>query len=212
MVRRARDSVAPMQQSSGCWMPTRVGRLSAGVGRRHPVANHKASLIPGRSGGYEHCGTKQANSSLRLNAPRLGWLFAELLLQYPSQSQQAASGARRMMSASCEVTQGVGDTWATYTVSNVTPRYLGSEQKGRVSWLYLNLSSRLASLLLRWKAADTVFVVLSFSFQVWRYSPSVAMSLVSTPSTARQSPSACMIARSSAYAYFLETVVGRSER
>ena len=110
MVRRARDSVAPMQQSSGCWMPTRVGRLSAGVGRRHPVANHKASLIPGRSGGYEHCGTKQANSSLRLNAPRLGWLFAELLLQYPSQSQQAASGARRMMSASCEVTQGVGDT------------------------------------------------------------------------------------------------------
>jgi len=58
---------------------------------------------------------------------------------------------------------------------------------------------------------DTVFVVLSFSFQVWRYSPSVAMSLLSTPSTACQSPSACMIARSSAYAYFLEMVVGRSE-
>ena len=51
-------------------------------------------------------------------------------------------------------------------LSKVTPRYLGSEQMGRVSLLYLTLSPRLASLLLKWKAADTVFVVLSFSFQV----------------------------------------------
>ena len=56
------------------------------------------------------------------------------------------------------------------------------------------------------------FVVLSFSFQIWRHSPTVAMSMFSTPSTACQYPSACVIARSSAYAYFLETVVGRSER
>jgi len=35
--------------------------------------------------------------------------------------------------------------------------------------------------------------------------------VASTPSTACQSPSACVIARQSAYAYFLETVVGRSE-
>jgi len=69
---------------------------------------------------------------------------------------------------------------------NVTPRYFGSEQKGWVSLLYLTLSSRLASLLLRWKAADTVFVVMNFSFQVWKYLPTVAMSLVSTPSTACQ--------------------------
>jgi len=96
-------------------------------------------------------------------------------------------------------------------LSNVTPRYLGSEQKGRVSLLKLTLSSRIASLLLRWKTSDTVFVVLSFSFQVWRFSPSVAMSLLSAPSTASQSPSACMIARSSVYAYFLEMVAGRSE-
>jgi len=41
--------------------------------------------------------------------------------------------------------------------------------------------------------------------------PSVAMSMLSAPSTASQSPSACMIARSSTYAYFLETVAGRSE-
>ena len=90
-------------------------------------------------------------------------------------------------------------------LSNVSPRYLGSEQKGRVSLLYLTSSSRLASLL-RWKAADTVFAVLRFSFQVWRYSHTVAMSLFNAPSSACQFPSACMIARSSAYAYFLETV------
>jgi len=39
----------------------------------------------------------------------------------------------------------------------------------------------------------------------------VAISLLCTLSTVCQFPSACMIARSLAYAYFLETVVGRSE-
>ena len=53
-------------------------------------------------------------------------------------------------------------------LSNVTPRYLGSEQKGRLSLTKLILSSRLASLLLKWKTVDTVFVVLSVSFQVKR--------------------------------------------
>jgi len=91
-------------------------------------------------------------------------------------------------------------------LSKVILRYLGSEQMGRGLFLRLTFSSRLASLL-RWKAAVTVFVVLSFSFQVWRYSLIVAMSLLSISSTACQSPSACMIARSSAYAYFLETVI-----
>jgi len=53
---------------------------------------------------------------------------------------------------------------------------MGSEQKDRVSLLWLTFSSRLASLLLRWKTADTDFVVLSFSFQVWRYSIHVRLS------------------------------------
>jgi len=43
---------------------------------------------PGGHSGYEHCGTRQARSTLRLNAPGLGWLFAELLLQHPSKSRQ----------------------------------------------------------------------------------------------------------------------------
>ena len=56
-----------------------------------------------------------------------------------------------------------------------------------------------------------VFALLSFNFKVWRYSPTFAMSLLSIPSTACQWPSAYMITRSSAYAYSLGTVVGRSE-
>jgi len=64
-------------------------------------------------GGVDEAGMSTAapdRSTLRLNATGLVWLFAELLLQHPSRSQQATSGVRRVMSASCEVTQGVGDT------------------------------------------------------------------------------------------------------
>ena len=47
MARRARESVAPVWRSSAGWMPARIGRLSAGVGRRHPVRVRKASLMVG---------------------------------------------------------------------------------------------------------------------------------------------------------------------
>jgi len=124
--------------------------------------------------------------------------------------------ASRLRSATCDVSFLRSDSRCLQYVSdlsNVTPRHLGSEQKGRVLLLKMTSISRLASLLLRCKAADTVFVVLSFSFQVWRYSSTVAMSLVSAPSTACHAVSMSMhdCYRSSAYAYILETVVGRSE-
>jgi len=48
MARGARDSVAPLRRSSAGWMPAMIGRLSAGVGRRHPVTIGKASLMGGR--------------------------------------------------------------------------------------------------------------------------------------------------------------------
>jgi len=62
-------------------------------------------------GGVDEVGmsTRQVRSTLRLSAS-VWWLFAELLLQHPSRSQQATSGVRRLMSASCEVTQDVGGT------------------------------------------------------------------------------------------------------
>ena len=47
MARSARDSVAPLQRSSTGGMSVRIGRLSAGVGRMHPVTIRKASLMAG---------------------------------------------------------------------------------------------------------------------------------------------------------------------
>jgi len=74
--------------SSATWIPSWMGRLSAGVGRRHPVTIRKASLMAGSKGRYEHCGTRKERSTLRLNAPRLGWLFAKLLLQHRNRTYQ----------------------------------------------------------------------------------------------------------------------------
>jgi len=77
-------------------------------------------------------------------------------------------GASCLRIATCNVSFFLSDSRCQRYVSdlsNVTPRYMGSDQKGRVSLLKLTFSSRLPSLLLRWKTADTIFVVLSFSFK-----------------------------------------------
>ena len=39
-----KESVAPWRRSSSGWMRVRTGRLSVGVGRKHPVTMRKASL------------------------------------------------------------------------------------------------------------------------------------------------------------------------
>ena len=72
MARRPRGSVVPLRQSSAGWMPARNGRLSAGVGFRHPLRIHKASLMVGSIGGNGHCVTKQECSTLQSNGPGLG--------------------------------------------------------------------------------------------------------------------------------------------
>ena len=85
---------------------------------------------------------------------------------------------------------------------------LGAEGQGFVVVVDFQLTF---NILVKVEGCRHRFVVLSFIFQVWRYSPTAAISLLCTPSNACQSPSACMIARSSTYAYFLETVVVTSE-
>ena len=47
MAWRARGSVVPLRWNSARWMPARMGRLSAGVGRKHLVTIRKASLTVG---------------------------------------------------------------------------------------------------------------------------------------------------------------------
>ena len=45
-VQAPRYSVTSLRRSSGGWMSATIGRLFAGVGRRHPVTVGNASLIP----------------------------------------------------------------------------------------------------------------------------------------------------------------------
>jgi len=189
----ARDSVALLRRSSSGWMSAKIGRLSTGVGRRHPVTIRKASLMAG-SMKWVWAMRHQTGAQYSAVECSRGRVAIRRILAPAPQPQPASSG-----DATCDVSFLRSDSRYRRFVSdlsNVTPRYLGSEQKGRVSLLCLTSCSRLASLLLRCKAAITFFIVLSFSFQVWRYSPTVAMFLVSTPPTAWQSPSS-MIARSS---------------
>jgi len=86
-------------------------------------------------------------------------------------------------------------------------------QKGRISLLWLTFSSRWSFLLLRWKTADTVFVLLNFSFQVWRYSPAVAMSLLNTlPLPASLHQHAWLLNRQHMYTFWTQWLSGQTCR
>ena len=67
----------------------------------------------GQWGGYEDCGSRHECSTLLRNGPVQWWLFPTLLLQHPSQNQQADPRVWCVMSVFCEVTRCVGDSWAT---------------------------------------------------------------------------------------------------
>ena len=113
MAQRNRDMLAPLQRSSAGWMPARMGRLSAGVGRRYPVTIGKALLMVGSIRQVWALRDQIGAQYSGLNKLVLRWLFATLLFQHPNRSQQSAWRARLAISASCEVTRGVGDIWAT---------------------------------------------------------------------------------------------------
>ena len=147
MARRARDSVAPLRWSSAGWMPARMGRLSAGVGRRHPVTIRKMALMAGsirRVWVLRHK-TGAQYSAVECTRARV----AVRNVVAPAPQPEPANSLRN---ATRDVSFLRSDSRCRRYVSvllNVTPRYLGSEKKGRVSLLKLTFSSRLASLLLR---------------------------------------------------------------
>jgi len=162
MVWRPGNSVTPVQRSSV------VGRLRGlegcplALGPRHPVTIRKASLMVWsmrRVWALRHQ-TGAQYSAVEWTRVRVAVRNVVAPAPQPEPASRLRSVMRDVSFLRCR--QYVSD------LSNVTPRYLGSEQKGRVSLLKLTFSSWLASLLLRWKTADTVFVVMSFSFQVWR--------------------------------------------
>jgi len=85
VAQHARDNVVPLRQSSaaGC-MPARIGRLSVGAGRRHPVTIRKASLM---AGSMRRVLALRHQAGAQYTAVET---VAALLLQQSNQSQQAA--------------------------------------------------------------------------------------------------------------------------
>jgi len=128
--RRARESVAPLRRTPAGWMPARTGRLPTGVGRRHPVTIRKASLLAG--------------SMRRVWALR-HWTGA----QYSAVEWTRTRAAPQPEPASSfkKTTRDVSLLWSdsgcrryVNDLSNVTPIYFGSEQKGKVLLLGLTFA------------------------------------------------------------------------
>jgi len=157
-------STAPLRRSSADYMPARMGRLSAGLGLRHPVTIRKASLMAGsmrRVSALRHQ-TGAQYSAVECTRTRAAIRNVVALAPQPEP-------ASRLRSATRDVSFLRSDSRCRRYVSDRPvercSKVFGLGVEGRVSLLQLTFGSRLASLLLRWKAADTVFVVLSFSFQ-----------------------------------------------
>ena len=110
MAWRPRDSVAPPRWSSAGWMPVKIGRLSAGVGRRHPVTICMASLM---AGSMRRVWALRHQTGAQYSA--VEWTRARVAVRsvVAPAPQQATSGVWRVMLASGEVGQGVGGMWAT---------------------------------------------------------------------------------------------------
>ena len=143
MARHAGDSVAPLRRSSVGWMPARFGRLSAGVGHSHPVTMRRASLMAGstrRVWALRHQ-TRAQYSIVECTRARVAVrsVVAPAPQPEPASRLRSVTGDVSFLQSDSRCRRYVSD------LSNVTSRYLGSEQKGRVSLLYLTSSSRLAS-------------------------------------------------------------------
>ena len=200
--------MARSRRSSVGRIPAKTNRLSVGVERRHPVTMRSASLIGllmrrvwvlrHQTGAqYSAAECTRARVAVRNVVAPAPQVDPASRLRSPTRVVsflRSDSKCRRNVSA----------------LSNFMPRYVGSAQYGRSRPSTLMESSRRASLLFRWKAADTVLVVLGFSFHVWRYEDKAAKSWFRVPSSVCQLLAECKIAKSSAYANFLAIVTGRS--
>jgi len=131
MARHARDNVASLRRSSAGWMPAQIGRLFAGVGRRHPVTNRKVSLMARsmrRAWALRHQTGAQYSAvectRIRMAVRRV---VAPALQPEPGSHLRSATRDVSFLRSNSRCRRYFSD------LSNVTPRYLGSEQKGRVS-------------------------------------------------------------------------------
>jgi len=146
MAWRARNSVTPLRRSLACYMPARMVRLSAGVGRRHPVTIRKASLMVGSMRRVWALRHQTRTQYFAVERTRTGVAVCRVVA--PAPQLEPTSHLR-------SVTRDIRLVWSgsrcrryMSDLSNVTPRYLGFKQKGKIPLLKLTFSSTLASLLL----------------------------------------------------------------
>jgi len=163
MAWRARDSTCALQRSSVGWMPARNQKIVRWCRTQAP-SHHSQGVVGGR---LNEAGVSTAapDRSVVQQYFAVEWTRAKVALRNVVAPAPQPEPANRLKSAKRDVNVLRSDSrcrWYVIALSNVTPRYVGSEQKGRVSLLWLTFSSRLVSLLLRWKTANTAFVVVSY--------------------------------------------------
>ena len=106
--------------------------------------------------------------------------------------------ASRLIRATHEVSFPRSDSrclWYVSDLSSFTPRYVGIWMEGQAFSIKRNVELTIASLLFRWKAADTILDQQSFRSQIWRYAASVTRSWLRAPLIACQSLAECIKAR-----------------
>ena len=158
-------------------MSTRIGRLFAGVWRRHPVTVRKASLM---ARPMRRVWAEAQYSVVEWSRAKVA--VATLLLQHPWQSQQATSSVRRAMSTFCDV------TWLKVSEICERPaqRYsaiFGLKAKGQGFVVVVDFWLTFSFLVVEVEGCQHLFLVMSFSFHFWRILHIVTMSLRSTPCT-----------------------------
>ena len=128
---RARDSVAPLWRSPAGWMPARIGRLSTGVGRRHPVTIRKASLMAGsmrRVWALRHHTGAQYSAVVECTRAKVAVRKVVALAHQP----ESASRLKRVTRDVNFLRSGSRCQRYVSDLFNVTPKQLGSEKKGGI--------------------------------------------------------------------------------
>ena len=132
VARRSSDSKPPLRRSSVGWMPARMGRLCAGVGRRHPVTFRQSSLMAGsirrvcallHQTGAQYCAVECTSPKVTVrNVIALG-----AQPEPPSRFNSATSDVS-FLRIDSKCWRYVSD------VCDITLRHLGSDEKGSMTW------------------------------------------------------------------------------
>ena len=156
-----------------------MGRLPNGVGRRYPVTIRRVSLIAVSMMQACTLATPDRCTVLCCRAHKgQGSCLKNSFIGTPSRASSLIRVTRQI-----SFPRSDSQCPNVINLSSFTPGCVGIWVKDRHFLSSETLSLRPASLLFRWKAADTIFDQLSFSHQIWRYAANVTRSWLRTLST-----------------------------